>query len=120
SGALRFADFDVTRQAFLRRPAVAAIVNLKPIVPGHVLVIPATPCARLADLPASVRPAFWQTVHEVADVVKQRYGGTSLTLSVQDGPEAGQSVPHLHVHVLPRRSGDFTPNDEIYEHLERF
>lgn len=32
----------------------------------------------------------------------------------------GQSVPHLHVHILPRRGGDFTPNDAIYSHLEEF
>jgi diadenosine tetraphosphate (Ap4A) HIT family hydrolase len=32
----------------------------------------------------------------------------------------GQSVPHLHVHILPRKAGDFTPNDAIYSHLEDF
>ena len=33
----------------------------------------------------------------------------------QDGPEAGQTVPHVHVHVLPRRAGDFENNDEVYD-----
>lgn len=32
----------------------------------------------------------------------------------------GQSVPHLHVHILPRKKGDFNPNDAIYSHLETF
>lgn len=35
-----------------------------------------------------------------------------------DGPAAGQSVPHLHVHVLPRKEGDFANNDEVYDAID--
>jgi diadenosine tetraphosphate (Ap4A) HIT family hydrolase len=38
---------------------------------------------------------------------------SSLTLAIQDGPAAGQTVPHVHIHVLPRRGGDFEKNDEV-------
>ena len=37
---------------------------------------------------------------------------------MQDGKEAGQSVPHVHVHILPRIAGDFANNDDVYTHLE--
>lgn len=74
-------------------------------------------------------------------MVEKACGGSALTVSVQDGAAAGQSVPHVHVHILPRREGDITPNDlvsmgsmseswsglaltqpalQIYTHLERF
>ena len=33
----------------------------------------------------------------------------------QDGPQAGQTVPHVHIHILPRKVGDFEKNDEIYD-----
>ena len=33
----------------------------------------------------------------------------------QDGAQAGQTVPHVHVHILPRKSGDFENNDEVYD-----
>lgn len=38
---------------------------------------------------------------------------------LQDGADAGQSIPHVHIHILPRRSGDFKRNDDIYEVLDR-
>lgn len=39
-------------------------------------------------------------------------------MTIQDGPEAGQTVPHVHVHVLPRKVGDFEKNDEIYDVID--
>ena len=43
------------------------------------------------------------------------YSNTALTLAVQDGSDAGQTVEHVHVHLLPRRPGDFQKNDDVYE-----
>ena len=42
----------------------------------------------------------------------------SAPLAHQDGVHAGQSVPHVHVHILPRRPGDFEPVDKVYDALE--
>jgi len=56
----------------------------------------------------------------VSKVVEQVYRANALNISVQDGKEAGQSVAHVHVHILPRHTGDFTENDEVYEKLEDF
>ena len=41
------------------------------------------------------------------------------TISIQDGAAAGQTVPHVHVHVIPRRVGDFENNDDIYSEIEK-
>lgn len=38
-----------------------------------------------------------------------------LILLIQDGAEAGQTVPHVHIHILPRKAKDFERNDEIYD-----
>ncbi|KAJ1552536.1 hypothetical protein HK405_010968, partial [Cladochytrium tenue] len=35
------------------------------------------------------------------------------------GPDAGQTVPHVHIHIIPRRAGDFAVNDQVYEDLDR-
>ena len=53
--------------------------------------------------------------------MKKQYGARSCNIAIQDGTEAGQSVPHVHVHILPRlpiHMEPFDSNDEIYEALE--
>lgn len=46
-------------------------------------------------------------------------GTKSSTIVVQDGADAGQTIRHVHVHILPRKPGDFERNDDIYEELHR-
>ncbi|KAG8726082.1 hypothetical protein FRC12_023724 [Ceratobasidium sp. 428] len=114
-----FSSFDVTRQVFIRSRLSFGIVNLKPIVPGHVLVVPNRVVPRLSDLsPEEVADVFC-TVQRVGDLVQKAYKSEALTIACQDGPAAGQSVPHVHVHILPRRFTDFNGNnDQVYPILE--
>ncbi|KAF9486344.1 diadenosine 5',5'''-P1,P4-tetraphosphate asymmetrical hydrolase [Pholiota conissans] len=119
--ALLFSTFEVTTQAFYRASRSYAIVNLKPIVPGHVLVIPNRPVPRLSDLDENELACLMQSVKRVGNVVEKVYGADGLTIACQDGKAAGQSVPHVHFHVLPRKLlGDpfADKNDEIYPELE--
>ena len=41
-----------------------------------------------------------------------------MTISIQDGAVAGQTVPHVHVHLLPREEGDFDPPDKVYDAID--
>lgn len=54
----------------------------------------------------------------VGSVVERHHAAQSLTLAIQDGPAAGQTVPHVHVHVLPRKAGDFEKNDDVYDAID--
>merc|ERR1712150_49483 len=62
---------------------------------------------------------LWLLAQRVGNIVELHFKATSLTFAIQDGPAAGQTVSHVHIHVLPRKSGDFEPKDKIYDHLER-
>lgn len=75
--------------------------------------------SRLSDLTRDEAADLWATVHEVVPKLQTHFKAEALTIAVQDGPAAGQSVPHVHVHVLPRRAGDFKRNDDIYSELEK-
>lgn len=93
-------------------------MNTKPIVPGHCLVLSRRVTPRLTDLSPDEAADLWRTVHLVAPKLQSYFGGEALTIAVQDGPAAGQTVPHVHVHILPRKSGDFPRNDDVYTALD--
>ncbi|KAJ7078506.1 diadenosine hydrolase [Mycena epipterygia] len=120
---LFFSTIEVTRQAFFRSSLSYAIVNLKPIVPGHVLVLPTRHVSRLADLSVPELTSLMSAVQQVGSVIERAYGADGLTVACQDGKAAGQTVPHVHFHILPRKSaGDrFSGknNDQVYPALEQ-
>ncbi|KAJ3035710.1 hypothetical protein HDV00_003471 [Rhizophlyctis rosea] len=55
----------------------------------------------------------------IGQVIEKEYGGESLTITIQDGPASGQTVPHVHVHVIPRKGGDWADNDDIYPEIDQ-
>ncbi|KAL0951699.1 hypothetical protein HGRIS_008375 [Hohenbuehelia grisea] len=118
---LLFATVEVTSQVFYRSSLSYAVVNLKPIVPGHVLVIPNRVVTRLTDLTEPELSCLMRSVQTVGRVIERAYGADGLTIACQDGKAAGQSMPHVHFHLLPRKlQGDrfADRNDEIYPELE--
>ncbi|EEB08995.1 bis(5'-nucleosidyl)-tetraphosphatase [Schizosaccharomyces japonicus yFS275] len=114
-----FSKFLVTSQVIYASKYSFALVNLKPILPGHVLVAPKRIVARLRDLSKEEIDDLFESVQVVQNVVEKAFGGTSSNIGIQDGPEAGQSVPHVHVHIIPRKKLDFENNDDVYVHLEK-
>ena len=78
-----------------------AIYNLKPIVPGHVMIIPKAHRQHLLDLTEEEHIDFFQTVKEVCKIIKKHYKAEGLSLLIQDGEAAGQTVPHIHMHIAP-------------------
>ncbi|XP_055503556.1 bis(5'-adenosyl)-triphosphatase [Leucoraja erinacea] len=104
---------------FLQTELSFAIVNRKPVVPGHVLVCPIRVVERYRDLRPEEITDLFQTSQKVAKVVEQHFKGTSLTIAIQDGPEAGQTVKHVHIHILPRKKDDFARNDNVYVELQK-
>ncbi|KAM4624856.1 bis(5'-adenosyl)-triphosphatase [Polymixia lowei] len=117
---LRFGQHIIKASAvFLRTELSFALVNRKPVVPGHVLVCPLRPVERFRDLRPDEVADLFSATQRVANLVEKHFNATSLTISIQDGPEAGQTVKHVHVHVLPRKAGDFERNDSIYDELQR-
>ena len=98
-----------------------AFVNLRPIVPGHVLVSPRRVVPLLEDLSEEECIDLWRTVRTTQQVLKLQYSDcTAFNVAIQDGRAAGQSVPHVHVHLLPRQAGDFERNDDVYDHLSQW
>eukprot|EP00246_Nothoceros_aenigmaticus_P008482 TRINITY_DN2317_c0_g1_i1.p1 TRINITY_DN2317_c0_g1~~TRINITY_DN2317_c0_g1_i1.p1 ORF type:complete len:113 (-),score=28.23 TRINITY_DN2317_c0_g1_i1:276-614(-) len=73
---------------------------------------------RFDDLSAEEVSDLWLTAKLVGKKVEKHYNASSLTFAMQDGPQAGQTVPHVHIHILPRKVGDFKQNDDIYDEID--
>lgn len=72
----------------------------------------------LSDLtPAEIADLF-QTVTRVQRTLKRVYHAGAFNVAVQDGEAAGQSVPHVHVHIIPRTKGDAGGDDKVHQWLE--
>jgi bis(5'-adenosyl)-triphosphatase len=99
-------------------PYSFAFVNLKPILPGHVLVSPLRRVPRLRDLSPTEVADLFGCVQSVGKMLERAFRATALNVAVQDGVDAGQSVPHVHVHVIPRTPKDMPNTDDVYAELD--
>ena len=103
---------------FFRSKFSIGFVNIKPVLPGHVLVSPIRVVQRFVDMQEEEVSDLFITTQKICRVIEKEFGSTSLSIAIQDGPEAGQTVPHVHVHILPRKIGDFEKNDDVYKALD--
>lgn len=78
-----------------------------PIVPGHILICPVRCVAKLDDLSSQEVLAIARLTKKVKKALVEIFGAEGFNFAWNEGEVAGQSVPHLHLHVLPRKSGDF-------------
>ncbi|HPL28991.1 MAG TPA: HIT family protein [Anaerolineae bacterium] len=85
----------------------AAFMDIRPVTPGHLLVVPVRHAAYLAELDAEDGAQLFRVAQRLAAALRQsgvRCEGVNLFLA--DGEAAGQEVYHVHLHVLPRFRGD--------------
>lgn len=91
-------------QRVLESPSCVGFLDARPLFPGHVLVVPRAHHETLTDLPpAEVAPLF-ADVRRVAGAVESAMGAAGTFVALNN--RVSQSVPHLHVHVVPRNPKD--------------
>jgi histidine triad (HIT) family protein len=82
-----------------------AFMDVMPQADGHTLVIPKSPSRNLLDAePATLGPLM-ASVQKVAAAVQKAFGAEGILIQQFNEPAAGQTVFHLHVHILPRKAG---------------
>jgi histidine triad (HIT) family protein len=97
---------EIPAEVVAREPGAVAFLDLSPLADGHVLVVPDTHAARIEDLPADAATALFRAVTRVAGPVRVAVGAAGTTIGINNGEATGQTVPHVHVHIVPRREGD--------------
>jgi histidine triad (HIT) family protein len=84
-----------------------AFLDIHPWRPGHTLVIPKTHAKRVAELDADLRGHLFEVGTRLGLAVRRAGLAKDVHFVINDGGAANQSVPHVHLHVLPRTGGDF-------------
>lgn len=86
-----------------------------PITPGHALVCPKRCVARYEDLSVGEKTAIEELRVKVCKALEKLYGAEGFNIAWNVNKVAGQSVPHFHLHIVPRKEGD----EGIYEYEPR-
>ncbi len=83
-----------------------ALLDARPVAPGHTLLVPRTHAARIEDLTPDEAEALFSALHRILNPIKEAVGADATTIGVNNGPGSGQEIQHVHIHIIPRRRGD--------------
>lgn len=95
---------DVPGHLVLETDDMVAFLDTRPVFKGHVLLVPRDHVDTLPDLPAALRDPFLAAAQRIATAVKDGLGAQGSFVAINN--TVSQSVPHLHLHVVPRTKGD--------------
>jgi histidine triad (HIT) family protein len=91
-------------QLVLDTPDVVGFLDIRPVFKGHTLIVPRTHVPTLVELPDDMMVPFFGAARSVASAVRTAFDAQGSFVAVNN--VVSQSVPHLHVHVVPRTKGD--------------
>ena len=94
----------IDAQMVIEEGDIVAFLDARPVFKGHTLVTPRAHVDTLLDLPAALRDPLLATVQRVAAAIEAGLGAGGSFVAVNN--RVSQSLPHLHVHVVPRTKGD--------------
>jgi len=91
------------------------ILDISPVAPGHMLLIPVDEQPLLQDLPADTLQELGGYLAHATRTLRQAMGCDAVSVLLRDGAAAGQELAHVHVHCIPRWHGD-DPHAFVGEH----
>ena len=91
-----------------------AFLDINPINPGHLLVIPKAHYKTITDMPKELYDDLHEVVWDLALKMQQQLDPDGIKIVQNNNEAAGQLVPHYHVHVIPRYAGDGERYKEIW------
>ncbi|HWP66364.1 MAG TPA: HIT family protein [Candidatus Limnocylindria bacterium] len=97
---------EVPAEIVARGDGFVAFLDVTPLADGHVLVVPVTHVARFEDLAPADADALFRAVYRLAGPVRDAVGAAGTTIGINNGAASGQTIPHVHIHIVPRREDD--------------
>ena len=100
----RIVDGEAPAHVVLDDPIAMAFLDARPLFHGHTLLVPRDHHETLADLPADLLPALFARAQRLSRIMEDPFGAAGSFVAMNN--RISQSVPHLHVHVVPRNRKD--------------
>jgi histidine triad (HIT) family protein len=100
---------EIPAEIVLENDKLIAFRDVNPQAPVHVLIVPKRVLPRLADATAADRELLGELLLAAAKIAKQLELKSGFRVVINSGPDAGESVPHLHVHLLGQRQLAWPP-----------
>ncbi len=97
---------DVPSRTVAETDEAIAFLDVNPLAPGHTLVVPKGHFETVEAMPADARSAVFDLLAELTPQVEGAVDADASNLGVNNGPAAGQEIPHVHGHIIPRFTGD--------------
>jgi histidine triad (HIT) family protein len=97
---------DISAKVIMQNEKAMALLDAFPLAPGHALVIPKSHYAKVQQMSEQDAMAVFEIVWKLAGAVETGSQVNASTIAIHNGSEAGQEVPHVHVHIVPRKRDD--------------
>lgn len=100
---------EVPASKVLETASMAAFLDIQPLAPGHLLVVPTEHYETLAEVPPSLLAEVTTELPRLARALLEAVQASALNLTCNSGKDSGQEIPHLHFHLIPRWPKDGLP-----------
>ena len=114
-----FCNTQIIKSSFYEEAGFRAIYNIAPVLPGHTLVIPVKHVRSIFELSEEEFYNMMSFSRKVIRVLQKAFHAKSFDWTIQEGEEAGQTIEHLHLHIVPRTEGDLPSPGDWYPELKR-
>lgn len=112
-------DSEVKNRTIIENDLAFAFPTITPIVPGHILVCPKRHVQYYEDFTREEREAIEELRNKIKSALKKSFGATGFNYAWNEEKIGGQSVPHFHLHIVPRKESDagvyqYEPREFLY------
>jgi len=109
-----FCREQILEKSFFATAHFSAFYNIAPILPGHSLIVPNRHCESLFELSDNELSEMMCFARNITKVLQSVFECDGFDWTLQDGVSAGQTVPHLHLHIIPRKPMDISDGNNWY------
>lgn len=102
----KIASGKIPARVVMQNDRAVVLLDAFPLAPGHTLVIPKSHYVKVQDMGEQDAMAVFEITRKVVGAVEAGSQVGASAIAIHNGSDAGQEIPHVHVHIVPRKKGD--------------